>query len=84
MKRSRFSDELTVGILRMTDTEETTGGPARYARVKETGGRIGFITALSDCFCEGCNRLRLSATARSTPASVTTRRPTCTPSSGSM
>ncbi len=46
----------------LTDTEETTGGPARYVRVKETGGRIGFITALSDCFCEGCNRLRLSAT----------------------
>ncbi|WP_370676829.1 GTP 3',8-cyclase MoaA [Pleomorphomonas sp. PLEO] len=46
----------------LADTEETTGGPAHYARIEETGGRIGFITALSNCFCEGCNRLRLSAT----------------------
>lgn len=46
----------------MVDTQETTGGPAHYARIKETGGRVGFITALSSCFCEGCNRLRLSAT----------------------
>jgi len=46
----------------LVDTEETTGGPAHYVRIEETGGRIGFITALSNCFCEGCNRLRLSAT----------------------
>lgn len=46
----------------LTDVDLSTGGPARYARVEETGGRIGFITALSDCFCETCNRLRLSAT----------------------
>ncbi|WP_026791834.1 GTP 3',8-cyclase MoaA [Pleomorphomonas oryzae] len=46
----------------LTDTDEVTGGPARYARIEETGGRIGFITALSNCFCENCNRLRLSAT----------------------
>ncbi len=46
----------------LTDTDETTGGPAHYVRIEETGGRIGFITALSHCFCEGCNRLRLSAT----------------------
>ncbi|MBA2936602.1 GTP 3',8-cyclase MoaA [Sphingomonas sp. CGMCC 1.13654] len=37
-----------------------TGGPARYARVAETGGRIGFITPLTDNFCEGCNRLRVT------------------------
>lgn len=46
----------------LADTDEATGGPARYARIEETGGRIGFITALSNCFCESCNRLRLSAT----------------------
>lgn len=46
----------------LADVDLSTGGPARYARVEETGGRIGFITALSDCFCETCNRLRLSAT----------------------
>ncbi|HYM17199.1 MAG TPA: GTP 3',8-cyclase MoaA [Micropepsaceae bacterium] len=43
-------------------TEERTGGPARYVRVKETGGRIGFITPLSHNFCESCNRVRLTCT----------------------
>lgn len=39
-----------------------TGGPARYYRVAETGGRIGFITPLTHNFCETCNRVRLTAT----------------------
>lgn len=37
-----------------------TGGPARYAET-EAGGRIGFITPLSDNFCATCNRVRVSA-----------------------
>ncbi|WP_084705172.1 GTP 3',8-cyclase MoaA [Beijerinckia mobilis] len=37
-----------------------TGGPARYAEVQETGGRIGFITPLTHNFCEGCNRVRVT------------------------
>lgn len=41
-----------------------TGGPARYVRVEETGGRLGFITPLTNNFCEGCNRVRLSCTGR--------------------
>lgn len=39
-----------------------TGGPARYYRVAETGGRVGFITPLTHNFCEDCNRVRLTAT----------------------
>jgi len=39
-----------------------TGGPARYVRVKETGGVLGFITPMSHNFCESCNRVRLTAT----------------------
>lgn len=46
----------------LTDTQERTGGPARYVRVTETGGRIGFITPLSHNFCESCNRVRLTCT----------------------
>jgi len=38
-----------------------TGGPARYARVAETGGMIGFITPLTHNFCEDCNRVRVTA-----------------------
>ncbi|MFG1462160.1 GTP 3',8-cyclase MoaA [Xanthobacter sp. DSM 24535] len=45
----------------LTDTSERTGGPARYVRVGETGGRIGFITPLTHTFCETCNRVRVSA-----------------------
>jgi len=41
-----------------------TGGPARYVRVRETGGRLGFITPLSHNFCESCNRVRLTAMGR--------------------
>lgn len=39
-----------------------TGGPARYVRVAETGGRLGFITPLSHNFCDDCNRVRLTCT----------------------
>jgi cyclic pyranopterin phosphate synthase len=39
-----------------------TGGPARYDRVLETGGLLGFITPMSHNFCESCNRVRLTAT----------------------
>jgi cyclic pyranopterin phosphate synthase len=46
----------------LSDTAERTGGPARYARIAETGGRIGFITPLSHNFCEACNRVRLTCT----------------------
>ena len=44
-----------------------TGGPARYFDVAETCGRLGFITPLSDNFCAGCNRLRVTATGQLHP-----------------
>jgi cyclic pyranopterin phosphate synthase len=46
----------------LTDLAFTTGGPSRYVRVEETGGRLGFITPLSHNFCELCNRVRLTCT----------------------
>jgi cyclic pyranopterin phosphate synthase len=46
----------------LTDLPLSTGGPARYASVAETGGRLGFITPLSHNFCEACNRVRLTCT----------------------
>lgn len=45
----------------LIDTTHQTGGPARYVQVQETGTHIGFISPLSNCFCESCNRVRLSA-----------------------
>ena len=46
----------------LEDIDYQTGGPARYVRVKETGGRVGFITPLTHNFCEGCNRVRVTCT----------------------
>ena len=40
----------------------STGGPARYYDVVETGTRLGFITPMTHNFCEGCNRVRLTCT----------------------
>jgi cyclic pyranopterin phosphate synthase len=41
---------------------DTTGGPARYTRCTQTGGRVGFITPMTHNFCESCNRVRLTCT----------------------
>jgi cyclic pyranopterin phosphate synthase len=46
----------------LEDIDYRTGGPARYVRVEETGGRLGFITPLTHNFCESCNRVRLTCT----------------------
>jgi len=46
----------------LDDSDYRTGGPARYATVRETGRRLGFITPLTHNFCESCNRVRLTCT----------------------
>ena len=46
----------------LIDLPDSTGGPARYVRIAETGQRLGFITPLTHNFCETCNRVRLTAT----------------------
>jgi cyclic pyranopterin phosphate synthase len=46
----------------LADLPLSTGGPARYVEVAETGGRVGFITPMTHNFCEGCNRVRLTCT----------------------
>ncbi len=48
----------------LRDLPDRTGGPARYVRVEETGGRLGFITPLTHNFCEGCSRVRVTCTGR--------------------
>jgi GTP 3',8-cyclase len=55
--RARLEERFTLDPL-----ADRTGGPARYVRVRETGGRLGFITPLSHNFCDDCNRVRLTAT----------------------
>ena len=55
--RARLAKQFT-----LTDLDETTGGPARYVRVAETGGTLGFITPMTHNFCESCNRVRITCT----------------------
>jgi GTP 3',8-cyclase len=67
---SRLDQYLPLSIVRAQLAEQYTlneinyhtGGPARYVHVKETGGRLGFITPLTHNFCESCNRVRITCT----------------------
>jgi cyclic pyranopterin phosphate synthase len=58
-------DEVRAALERrftLNPSPHRSGGPARYFDVAETGGRLGLITPLTDNFCEGCNRIRVTAT----------------------
>jgi len=55
--RTRLEERFT-----LEDSSHRSGGPARYVHVRETGGRLGFITPLSHNFCESCNRVRVTCT----------------------
>jgi cyclic pyranopterin phosphate synthase len=57
MVRARLNERFS-----LQDLDYRTGGPARYVRVAETGGRLGFITPLTHNFCESCNRVRVTCT----------------------
>lgn len=46
----------------LSPSDHRSGGPARYFDVAETGGRLGLITPLTNNFCDGCNRIRVTAT----------------------
>jgi cyclic pyranopterin phosphate synthase len=55
--RARLAQHFT-----LDDITYRSGGPARYATVRETGGRLGFITPMTHNFCESCNRVRVTCT----------------------
>jgi len=46
----------------LTPLDYRTGGPARYVRVEELDAKLGFITPMTNNFCDGCNRVRVTAT----------------------
>jgi cyclic pyranopterin phosphate synthase len=70
VEEDRFDHYLPLAAVRdsleqrwtMTLSDHRTGGPARYFNIAETGGRLGLITPLTNNFCEGCNRIRVTAT----------------------
>ncbi len=61
MVRDRLEARWTLSDL---PDRDALGGPSRYVRVEETGGRLGFITPLTNNFCAGCNRMRVTCTGR--------------------
>lgn len=61
MIRDRLAETWTLDEVASSDTN---AGPSRYVRVKETGGKLGFITPLTNNFCAGCNRVRVTCTGR--------------------
>jgi len=70
VEEDRFDHYLPLSAVReqleqswtLTPSDHRTGGPARYFTVGETGGRLGLITPLTNNFCDGCNRIRVTAT----------------------
>lgn len=72
IEEDRIDQYLPLSVIRdrlelshtLMDTPIQTGGPARYVRVRETGGILGFITPLTNNFCAGCNRLRMTCTGK--------------------
>jgi cyclic pyranopterin phosphate synthase len=48
----------------LTHLARRTAGPARYVRVEQTGGTLGFITPMTHNFCGDCNRVRVTCTGR--------------------
>jgi cyclic pyranopterin phosphate synthase len=57
--REQLESEFT-----LSDSTETTGGPARYAKVANSDSKIGFISPMTNNFCESCNRVRMTAEGR--------------------
>jgi cyclic pyranopterin phosphate synthase len=70
VEEDRFDHYLPLSAVRerldakwtLTASGHRTGGPARYFDIAETGGRLGLITPLTNNFCDGCNRIRVTAT----------------------
>ncbi|MEL6725586.1 MAG: GTP 3',8-cyclase MoaA [Pseudomonadota bacterium] len=61
MVRDQLAEQWT---LTQEDRVDPNAGPSRYTRIEETGGRLGFITPLTNNFCAGCNRVRVTCTGR--------------------
>ncbi|MGQ9517996.1 MAG: GTP 3',8-cyclase MoaA, partial [Anaerolineae bacterium] len=65
--------ELEVGPLVPSDGAEQGAGPARYYRLPNALGTVGFISAVSEHFCFHCNRLRLTADGKLRPCLLSDR-----------
>jgi cyclic pyranopterin phosphate synthase len=57
--RERIADAF--GGLEPAEENSATAGPARYWRIRGAAGKIGCISAVTEEFCAGCNRIRLTS-----------------------
>ena len=70
IEEDRIDQYLPLSVIRdnlesrytLTPSTYKTGGPSRYFDILETGGRLGLITPLTNNFCAGCNRVRVTCT----------------------
>ncbi len=58
----RTTLEAALGPLVASERSGRDPGPARYWTVASTGREVGIISAMTEHFCDDCNRLRLTAT----------------------
>ncbi len=45
----------------LIESNITGNGPADVFKIPHAQGTLGFISQMSECFCDRCNRMRLSA-----------------------
>lgn len=66
-KHKGISNEEILNIIKSkfknikTENRKDRSGPANYIKIENYKGKIGFISPISSCFCEECNRVRLTS-----------------------
>lgn len=62
MKKQEIMAKIEGAFGKLTPYQGRLGnGPSVYYTLENFKGKIGFISAVSDCFCDNCNRVRLTA-----------------------
>ncbi|PHR61917.1 MAG: GTP 3',8-cyclase MoaA [Robiginitomaculum sp.] len=61
--RARLDERWTLSDSPPT-LNQAHSGPARYAHIAQTNGKLGFISPLSNNFCASCNRVRVTCTGK--------------------
>ncbi|WP_297404917.1 GTP 3',8-cyclase MoaA [uncultured Cetobacterium sp.] len=61
VKNSDILKKIKLNYNLIKNENEKTDGPAQYFKVKDYIGEIGFISPMSNRFCESCNRVRVTS-----------------------
>ncbi len=63
LSMKKFEEDL-VNELNLTPSKHRTNGPSRYYKYSNHNSKIGIISAISNNFCDTCNRVRLTCTGK--------------------